>query len=242
MSVKNLKEQNNKKKVIVSILKILLLAIIIIGIPIYVYIFHGDTIAEFKSFQDVVDMLEGYKTEAILIYVLLQILQIVVSILPGQVFQLAAGYLFGFPLAFLLSIIGATLGTTLTYYISKLLGHDFVHMFFGEEKTAEYVSRLNSKKAYTVIFLLYFIPGLPKDIVSYAAGISEMKYKPLIILSTVGRLPGMMGSIMIGSMWHKQEYFGMIVLGVLATATFICCIIFRKHINEFIDKIYNKLT
>lgn len=115
-------------------------------------------------------------------------------------------------------------------------------MFFGREKTLEYVEKLNSKKAYMAVFLIYLIPGIPKDVVSYAAGISEMKFKAFLILSVIGRLPGMMGSIMIGSMWHKQEYFGMIALCVLAVAAFVICIIFRKKINGLLDKIYNKIT
>ncbi len=79
-----------------------------------------------------------------------------------------------------------------------------------------------------IVFILYLIPGLPKDVVSYAAGVSEMKFKPFILLSLTGRLPGMMGSIMIGSMWNKGEYFGMIALGVIAVAAFVLCIVFRK--------------
>lgn len=92
------------------------------------------------------------------------------------------------------------------------------------------------------VFFIYLIPGIPKDVVSYAAGISEMKFKPFILLSLVGRLPGMMGSIMIGSMWHKEEYVGMIALCVIAVIAFILCLIYRKKINTFLDKIYDKIS
>ena len=115
-------------------------------------------------------------------------------------------------------------------------------MFFEKDKTEDYVKRLNSKKAYTIVFLLYAIPGIPKDVVSYAAGLSEMKYKPFIILSTIGRLPGMMGSIIIGSMWHKEEYVGMIILAIIAVVAFCSCIIYRKKLHELLDKAYDKLN
>ena len=104
------------------------------------------------------------------------------------------------------------------------------------------MQKLNSKRAYMIVFILYLIPGLPKDVVSYAAGVSEMKFKPFILLSLTGRLPGMMGSIMIGSMWNKGEYFGMIALGVIAVAAFVLCIVFRKKINQFLDKAYDKIS
>lgn len=109
-------------------------------------------------------------------------LQIVISVIPGQFFNLAAGYLYTFFPALLFSIIGAFLGTLISFTLAKLLGSDFVHLFFGKEKTQEYVRKLNSKKAYTVVFFLYLIPGLPKDVVSYAAGVSDMKFKPFYAL------------------------------------------------------------
>ena len=130
----------------------------------------------------------------------------------------------------------------MTFCLAKWLGRDFVHLFFSKNKTEDYVQRLNSKRAYTIVFLLYAIPGIPKDVVSYAAGISEMKFKPFIILSLIGRLPGMIGSIMIGSMWHKEEYVGMIILAIVAVVAFFLCIIFRNKIHDMIDRAYDKLN
>ena len=241
MGIDNLKH-DNKRKVIISVLKILLLIAIVAGIPLYIYFFQGDWLKQFEGFDDVVAYLQRYKWESVPIYIGLQVLQIVISVIPGQVFQFAAGYLYSFFPALLFSICGAFIGTTLSFYLAKMLGRDFVHLFFGREKTLEYVQKLNSKQAYMIVFILYLIPGLPKDVVSYAAGVSEMKFKPFILLSLTGRLPGMMGSIMIGSMWNKGEYFGMIALGVIAVAAFVLCIVFRKKINQFLDKAYDKIS
>ena len=241
MGIDNLKH-DNKRKVIISVLKILLLIAIVAGIPLYIYFFQGDWLKQFEGFDDVVAYLQRYKWESVPIYIGLQVLQIVISVIPGQVFQFAAGYLYSFFPALLFSICGAFIGTTLSFYLAKMLGRDFVHLFFGREKTHEYVQKLNSKRAYMIVFILYLIPGLPKDVVSYAAGVSEMKFKPFILLSLTGRLPGMLGSIMIGSMWNKGEYFGMIALGVIAVAAFVLCIVFRKKINQFLDKAYDKIS
>ena len=234
--------KNNKKQVIIATLKLLFLVLIVILIPLYLYFYHHDFLMCFENFDDIVIFLEKYKFQSIPIYIILQILQIVISVLPGQVFQLAAGYLYTFWPALLFSCVGAFLGTTITFCLANWLGSDFVHLFFSKDKTEEYVKKLNSKRAYTVVFLLYAIPGIPKDVVSYAAGLSEMRYKPFIILSTIGRLPGMMGSIIIGSMWHKEEYIGMIILGFVAVVAFCSCIIYRKKLHEVLDKAYDKLN
>ena len=215
---------------------------IVVLIPLYLYFYQQDFLMRFRDFNDIVSFLERYKLQSIPIYIILQIAQIVISVLPGQFFQLAAGYLYTFWPALLFSCIGAFLGTTITFWLAKGLGSDFVHIFFEKDKTEDYVKRLNSKKAYTIVFLLYAIPVIPKDVVSYAAGLSEMKYKPFIILSTIGRLPGMMGSIMIGSMWHKEEYVGMIILAIIAVVAFCSCIIYRKKLHELLDKAYDKLN
>lgn len=242
MGINNLKEQENKRNVLISTLKILLLVGIVVGIPLYIYIFHGDWLSQFKSFDDIIAYLQRYKFESIPIYIGIQIIQIIISVIPGQFFNLAAGYLYTFFPALLFSITGAFLGTLISFMLARWLGSDFVHMFFGKEKAKDYVKKLNSKKAYTIVFLIYLIPGIPKDIVSYAAGVSEMKFKPFMLLSLVGRLPGMSVSIMIGSMWNKEVYFGMIALAVIAVLSFLLCIIFRKKINAFLDKAYHKIS
>ncbi|MBS5335381.1 MAG: VTT domain-containing protein [Anaerovoracaceae bacterium] len=242
MGIQNFKEQSNKKNVIVSILKILLLGAIVIGIPLYIYFFEKEWISQFRDFDDIIAYLQSYRLESIPIYIYIQVTQIIISIIPGQIFNLAAGYLYTFFPALLFSIIGAFVGTLVSFWIARWLGSDFVHIFFGREKTQDYVKKLNSKKAYTIVFFIYLIPGIPKDVVSYAAGVSDMKFKPFMLLSLIGRLPGMMGSIMIGSMWHKEEYIGMIILAVLAITAFILCIVFRKKINKFLDEIYEKIS
>ena len=242
MSIKEIRKIENRKAVWISILKILVLLIIVLGIPAYIYFFQDEWLSKFKTFEDVVQFLERYQRESIPIYLGLQILQIVVSVLPGQVFQLAAGYMYTFFPALILAVFGATVGTMISFFLARVLGRDFVHLFFGEEKTSYYMNRLNSKKAYVLVFLLYVIPGIPKDMVSYVAGVSDMKFKPFLILSVIGRLPGMMGSIMLGSMWHKEEYTGMIILGCVAIVAFILCIIFHKKINDYIDRIYKRIS
>ena len=233
---------SSKKKVAIAILKLIFLILIVVLIPLYLYFYQQDFLMRFRDFNDIVSFLERYKLQSIPIYIILQIAQIVISVLPGQFFQLAAGYLYTFWPALLFSCIGAFLGTTITFWLAKGLGSDFVHIFFEKDKTEDYVKRLNSKTAYTIVFLLYAIPGIPKDVVSYAAGLSEMKYKPFIILSTIGRLPGMMGSIIIGSMWHKEEYVGMVILAIIAVIAFCTCIIYRKKLHELLDKAYDKLN
>ena len=244
MGVENIKraEKENKSRVIISTVKILLLILIVVGIPIYIWFFHGDWIKSIENIDDVVAFLEKYETQSIFVYIGLQIVQIVISIIPGQVFQMAAGYIYGFWPALLFAMTGALLGTTLSFMLAKVLGRDFLHIFFGEEKMSYYIERLNSKKMYAIVFFLYLIPGIPKDMVSYAAGVSEIRFKPFLIISALGRIPGMIGCLLMGYMVMEEKYTGAVIIGVFAVIAFCICIAFRKKIQSFLDRFYEKIT
>lgn len=244
MGVENIKkaEKESKRRVIISIIKITLLLVIVIGFPLYLWFFRGEWIKSFENIDDVVAFLEKYETQSIFVYIGLQIVQIVISIIPGQVFQMAAGYIYGFWPALLFAMAGALAGTAISFMLAKVLGRDFLHIFFGEEKMSYYIERLNSKKMYTIVFFLYLIPGIPKDMVSYAAGVSEIKFKPFIIISALGRLPGMIGCLLMGDMMMEENYAGAIVIGFFAVVAFCICIAFRKKFQVLLDRFYEKIT
>ena len=75
MGIDNLKKQDNKKNVIVSVLKVLLLVAIVVGIPLYIYFFQKDWLSQFRNFDDIISYLQGYKLESIPIYIGIQVLQ-----------------------------------------------------------------------------------------------------------------------------------------------------------------------
>ncbi len=228
-------------KLLGTVLKLLLLLFILIGLPLYLYFFQRDLIDEFSSMESVNAFFSQYKTESVFVYIGAQILQIVICIIPGQWLQFAAGYMYGFWLGYIFSFVGAALGSVLTYYIAKILGHDAMHLIFGEEKIKKILNKLNSKKAIVLVFLIFLIPGVPKDLCNYAAGLSDMKLKPFLIVSLIGRTPGMMGSLLIGRQIGTGGYTSAVVIAIVAVILFALGVIFRKHITLFFDKAYDKL-
>lgn len=228
-------------KTISAILKLLLLLLILVGLPLYIYFCQHQIIEQFSSLEQVEAFFAEYKTQSILVYLALQILQIIISIIPGQGLQFAAGYMYGFWMGYIWSLIGALAGTVVSYYLAKVLGHDAMHMIFGENKIQELLKTFNSKKAMILVFLFYLIPGLPKDICSYVAGLSEMKLKPFLIISLVGRSPAMMGSLLIGRLVDIGGYTGAIIIAAIAIVLFSLGVIMRKRLLLWIDMAYDKL-
>ncbi|MCC2865279.1 VTT domain-containing protein [Ihubacter massiliensis] len=239
---KQKKEQLRRKiKVFTTILKLALLLFILVGLPLYIYFYQPEVIERMSSLESVNAFFKQYKTQSILVYIGAQVAQIVVCIIPGQWLQFAAGYMYGFWLGFLFSLIGAAIGSVITYYLAKLLGRDAMHLIFGEQKINQFIHKLNSKKAVVIVFLIFLIPGVPKDLCNYAAGISEMKLKPFLIVSLIGRSPGMMGSLLIGRQIEAGDYTGAIVIAVIAVILFIIGIVMRKKLTIWLDKAYDKL-
>lgn len=236
--------EKRKKRIrtIVSILKLLILCGIVIGLPIYVYFTYPELIDRFKSLDEINKLLKQYKTASIFIYMGLQVFQIIVSVLPGQALQFAAGYAYHFWLGLLFSLIGVALGTFITFYLARFLGKDALHVIFGEEKFNRFVHTLNSKRSYIVLFVIFLIPGIPKDLFTYAAGVSEIRIVPFLLLSLIGRSPAMIGSIMMGNMFYNGSYIGLIILGAAAVILFIAGLTHRDKLLKLSDQFYQRMV
>lgn len=239
MTDKEIKRARFKK--ISAIAKLVLLIVILVGIPLYIFFFHHDLIERFSDIREIERGLAEYKTESIFIYIGAQLLQIIICIIPGQELQFAAGYMYGFWLGYAFSLIGAALGTIVTYYLARLLGHDAMHMIFGEEKMNSIVEQIRGKKGIIIIFLIYLIPGVPKDLCNYAAGLSEIRLDRFLIVSLIGRSPGMMGSLLIGNQLVNGQYTSAIIIGIVAVVLCVLGLIFRKKVMELFDRFYEKL-
>ena len=150
--------------------------------------------------------------------------------------------MFGFALAVLLSLIGVAIGTTVSFYIARLVGRKPLSVIFGEERFEKYSHIINSKKSHFIIFILYMIPGVPKDILPYAAGVSKMRFLSLLIISLVGRFPAMICSLLMGNFMMNKNYIGMVAVAVFVAVILLLCFIKRNSLNRFMDKYYNSLN
>ncbi len=227
----------DKRKKVITIIKFSILLLIIIGAPVYLYMNYRDTLLSPEWLAGLPDLLRQYSRRSALILIGLQILQVIISIVPGQPIQIAASYLFGVFRGYLISIIGATIGATIAFYLAKLLGKDALELFFDKEKIEDYQRKLNSGRGLLAVLIIYLIPGLPKDLCAYVAGISNMKIRPFILVSTVGRTPPMLGSLLLGHFAGQQNYTAIAVLAVITVIILIVCFIKRKELIAFLDSL-----
>ncbi|MDR1068417.1 MAG: TVP38/TMEM64 family protein [Clostridiales Family XIII bacterium] len=229
-------------RITLAIVKFAVLLFIIIGIPLLIYLKYPGILDNFKSLDSINALLDKYHTKSMFIYIGMQVVQIVIAFLPGQALQLAAGYAYGFWAALLLSLVGITIGTIATFYIGRIFGKDMVYLVFGKERLERFITLLNSRKAYIAVFLLYLFPGIPKDVFSYAAGISEMKMLPFTIISIVARTPALAMSLVFGNMLYKRSYIGMAIVAAVVITIAVVCAVKRKRVYAIIDKLHNRFS
>ena len=233
-------ERLQKQNKTLAILKLAVLAVIIAGVPAFIYLKYGSEVFSKDSAMDIIAYLRQHRSVSVLIILALQVIQVVVSLIPGQPVQFAASYMFGIPGALALSVAGAFIGSSIAFFLSKLLGQDSIRVLFGEERINSYSDKLNSAKSVFIVFLIYIIPGIPKDLAAYAAGVSEMRYTPFIIAATAGRTPAMMGSILFGYFFRVKNYTALIWVSVVVVLILVFCLVKRKKIYALMDDLAQK--
>jgi uncharacterized membrane protein YdjX (TVP38/TMEM64 family) len=124
-----------------------------------------------------------------LVFIALQALQVVIAPIPGEATGVLGGFLFGRWLGFIYSTIGLTVGSLLAFAVGRALGTSFVRRVVDERTWARMGFIIEAEGA-ILCFIIFLIPGLPKDIVCYLFGLSPMPFWLFAITSTIGRMPG----------------------------------------------------
>lgn len=169
-----------------------------------------------------------------LAFVGIQLIQVLIFIIPGEMTQTAGGFLFGFFNGVFLSVIGIALGSALNYYVGKILGRPFVLAVLGEEKLQKAQEIISNKAVGTGYFLLFLIPGIPKDVLCYVAGMSKAPLNTFLVASMTARLPGILGSSLIGQTAYSGQTGVAITILICAVALLLSGLVWRKALEDLL--------
>ncbi|MCD6120263.1 MAG: TVP38/TMEM64 family protein, partial [Spirochaetales bacterium] len=154
--------------------------------------------------------------------------------------QIAGGYLFGIWDGILLSITGIAAGSIISFYLARILGVPFIHSIFKPEKVKKTEEVIVSSRSKLAFFLLFLIPGIPKDILCYIAGLSPMKIYTFLIISTAGRLPGIIGSVLMGDAAAGKRWLFAGIIFTVAVVLFFIGFIYRERLEQWISSLSHK--
>ncbi len=133
--------------------------------------------------------------------------QVVVAIIPGEPLEIAAGYAFGFWEGTLLCQIGIFLGSLTVFLFVRNWGIRVVEVFFPREKILSSKLLRDRRKRDALAFILMFIPGTPKDILTYCAGLTDMPLGTWLLISTIARIPSVVTSTIGGNALGLKDYW-----------------------------------
>jgi uncharacterized membrane protein YdjX (TVP38/TMEM64 family) len=214
--------------------------LLIAAVVIPVIIWHKQIWQVFTSVKHLRAWISGWGPGAPYVFVGVQALQVIVFAIPGEVAQIAGGFLFGGWLGILLSFIGIAIGSTVAFFLSRLFGKPFVGVLFPKDSLDRFEKLLAAPSAKIIFFLLFLIPGIPKDILCYVGGISPLRYRFFITASMLARLPGLVGSTMIGRAAASKSWILLGVLSLLSIVVFVLGLVFRPRIQAWIEGLAEK--
>lgn len=166
----------------------------------------------------------------------LQFVQIVVAFIPGEVTQMAAGLLYGPWLGALVIFVGCVLSSAFIYVVVKRLGALFVQKMVPTKYLDKFRAFEESGKLNVVVFILFLIPGLPKDVFTYLVPLTDMPMRTFLILSNVGRIPGIVVSTYAADGLADGRVVESVIIFAVLAAVAIVGILLRDRIMDFFSR------
>lgn len=163
----------------------------------------------------------------------IQLLQIFVAFIPGEPIELMLGYVWGPWLGTFTCLLGIFIGTSLIYFFVKKLGRKFVARAVGETDLTKYKFLSNRSRAQMTVFILFFIPGTPKDALTYIAPLAPIPTISYLLITTFARIPSIVTSTILGDSIANGNYILAIIVFALTAIISVLGIILG---NRFVER------
>ena len=189
-----------------------LIALLLIGGGL---LWHTGVLHRISNQDHLIALLRAGGPTGALLCIAVQFLQVAIAVIPGEITSLAAGYVFGVWRGFLYSAIGITLGSAFNFWFARLVGRPMLERLISKDTLASIDRSLASARSKSAMFLLFLLPGLPKDILCYAAGFSGMSIFEFVVVSGLARSPALLASVLIGAGVSRGDYRSVIAIALL---------------------------
>ncbi len=185
------------------------------------------------SAEELHTFLEEFGWKGYFILFGLQCLQIIVAFIPGEIIELGAGYAYGAIQGALICLIGVAFSSSIIFLLTKKIGTPLVETFISREKIDQLRFINSETKLKRTIFLLFFIPGTPKDVLTYFVGLTKIRLSEFLGISLIARIPSVISSTICGQYLGKEDYRTAIIVyavtGVVSVAGYFLYNKLLKH-------------
>jgi uncharacterized membrane protein YdjX (TVP38/TMEM64 family) len=181
----------------------------------------------------------SFGSGAPLVFILIQILQVLFAPIPGEATGFIGGYLFGASKGFLYSSLGLTAGSWIIFVIGRLLGKRYVRKLIPIKQLNRF-DLFVKRQGVVVLFLFFLIPGFPKDYLCFFLGLSDLPKKVFIVITAIGRMPGTYMLSLQGAFLYEQMYgLFALILGLWVLVA-LFAYRYRERLYRWIERFNNK--
>ena len=226
--VSKIKEQ--KKARLQVWLRLFALLLIVGGLTFVLY--QTGVISFFLNRKEMLNFIDSLGPLGLVGFIFLQVLQVVLAPIPGEVTGLIGGYLYGPVMGVVWSTIGLTLGSYIAFALGRILGRPFVEKFIDKSVLKKFDYLLHHKGAF-LIFLLFLIPGTPKDYLCYILGLGHLSTMEFLVIGGVGRLFGTILLTVGGDFIRHQQYREFSLLAGITIIVILLAMMFKGKLERF---------
>lgn len=216
-----------------TVLLLLLIGVVVAGASYLLYV--SGLIDLFLSKERMLDFIQRHRAYAVFLFIGLQALQVLAAPIPGEVTGFAGGVLFGTVWGVVYSTIGLTIGSWLAFLLARFLGRPLVERLVSRETMRRYDYVMKHKGLF-LAFLLFLIPGFPKDYLCYLLGLGHMSQRNFLIVSVSGRLLGTVLLTMGGTYLRDERWGALFTVVGLSLLIALIAMIYRERLERFFKR------
>lgn len=168
------------------------------------------------------------------VYMFLQVLQVLVALIPGGVIQILGGVLFGNFWGTVLCSLGILAGSAIVFFMVRRFGMPVVEAFIDRKGIKKFEFLNDTKKLEITVFILFLIPGMPKDVLTYLAPLTKIKPSSFLALSMIGRFPAILLSIVFGANLSEGNILAAVIIFAVVAVVGIIGILYNGKIVAYI--------
>ncbi|MCI1858938.1 MAG: VTT domain-containing protein [Sporolactobacillus sp.] len=178
--------------------------------------------------------LNSYGGISIFVFIGFQLLQVIIAVIPGEVPEIAGGFVYGALLGSLYSLIGIAIGSTIAFYLARLFGGSLLRLFIEEKRMEKLSLLVNSRKSQLTTLILFLIPGMPKDLLCYIAGLTPVRPLGFLMVSMAARIPSLVVACSIGANLQKENYIAAAIVTGIAAAVLVTAFLMKSKTRRLL--------
>ena len=206
-------------------LALLVIVLVLVGIKTVAPLTHLlDNAARFSEY------IHSFGAWGDLVFILIQAFQVIIAPIPGELTQLAGGFIYGTTWGVIYSSIGILLGSTVVFGLGRWLGYPLLKLVVPSKALEKFNLVINHPRTELVILLLFLVPGSPKDTLTYLSGVTPVKPVRFLVTAMVARIPGILLSSFIGAHVEERRYGAVIIASAVALCLFVAGVLLQDRI------------